>query len=185
MDPEEESPVPGEPLSAEVMPSAGQPPVNSAQEERPSDVPIISATVVNKSAVIPKDLNLPALLAYVVDSKERTANLAGLIGSATSDLERLIWSVTGLLALAVGSISGLAIFSSHYHLAGYIGLASAAIAAIMSVVGKIRLRKKRKSPLRLAFHSKLRTGKRTRETRESSHVLWRGRPRLGLRTGAG
>jgi hypothetical protein len=186
MDPEEESPVPGEPLSAEVVPSAGQPPpVSSPQEERLSDVPRISATVVNKSSVIPKDLNFPGLLAYVADSRERTANMAGLIGSATANLERLIWSVTGVLALAVGSISGLAIFSSHYHLAGYIGLASAAIAAIMSVVGKIRLRKKRKSTLILAFRSKLRVGRRTRQMRESTHVMWRGRPRLGLRTGVG
>lgn len=145
MKPGEQVPVPGEPLSAEVLPSVVQPPITPVPEERPNDVSIIDVSVVNKPAAIPNDLNLPGLIAHVTDSQERTANLEQLIGSAAAHLERLIWSLTGLLALGVGSISVLGIFASHYHLAGEIGLASAAIAGIMSVVAKIKLRRKRNS----------------------------------------
>jgi len=149
MEPGEESPVPSPSLPADALPSEVQPQVIPAPEELPSDVSIIGVSVVSKPAEIPRDLNFSSLIAHVAESRERTANLEGLIGSAAANLERLIWSVTSLLALGVGAISALGIFASHYHIAAEIGVGSAAIAGIMSILGRIRLRKNRNSPKKL------------------------------------
>jgi hypothetical protein len=122
---------PGESSSVEVTPPIAPPPVIPSPEKLPSDVRIIDVSLANRSDEMPKGLKFPDLLVIVTGSKARTENL-----------ESLIWSTTGLLALGLGSISGIAIFALHYRVAGSVGLASATIAGIMSLVARIRLRKK-------------------------------------------
>ena len=80
----------------------------------------------------PKGLNLFDFLALVTSSKAMTANL-----------KEIIQSMSGLFALAVGSVSAIGIVTLHYRVAGSVGLATAAIAGIISLVAKIRRRGKR------------------------------------------
>jgi hypothetical protein len=95
-------------------------------EVRPPDT-----SQASKTSETAKVSNLFGLLAVVTESKEMTANL-----------ERLIWSMSGLLALAIGLISAIGIVALHYPVAGSVSLATA---TIISLVARFRLRKKRDS----------------------------------------
>jgi hypothetical protein len=119
--------------SAEVTPPIPQQ-VISSPEVLPTDLPIIDVSLISRASEVPKGLNHNDMIVIVTGDSERTANL-----------ERLIWSSTGLIAIGVGSISAVVIFVSHYRVAGSVGLATAAVGGIMSLVARIRLRKKRGS----------------------------------------
>jgi hypothetical protein len=67
-------------------------------------------------------MNTNDLLGYAISSEERTKRL-----------ERLIWSVTGIVALIVGSVSAVVLIASPYRVAGGVGLAAAGIAGVHSV----------------------------------------------------
>jgi len=83
---------------------------------------------------VPGSLNLWDFLARVTKSNKMTANL-----------QRLIWSISGLLALVGGSVTAIAIVALHHRVAGSVSLATAAVVGIISLVARILLRKKRGS----------------------------------------
>jgi hypothetical protein len=67
-------------------------------------------------------MNTNDLVGYAISSEERTKRL-----------ERLIWSVTGILALIFGSVSAIVLIASPYRVVGGVGLAAAGIAGVHSV----------------------------------------------------
>jgi len=118
-------------LSAPVSPSMSAPQVIPSPEILPSD-PLINKGSLNKQSDMPKGLNRNDMIVIVTGDPERVANV-----------QRLIWSLTGMLVVVVGSASVIIIFAAHNRYAGEAGLATAAIAGIMSILARIRLRKKR------------------------------------------
>lgn len=120
------------------LPAEATPPMPSPQAPSPeifsSELSIIDLSLISKPSEMPKGLNRNDMIVIVTGDPKRTANL-----------QRLIWSLTGMLVVGLGSISVIAIFALHYRVAGEVGAATAAIAGIMSVIAKIRLRNKRDS----------------------------------------
>jgi hypothetical protein len=121
-------------LPAEVTPPTPAPEVTPSPEILPDDVSIIGVSIVPKAEEMPKGLNVYDMLVIVTGDPQRVEQLL-----------KLTWSLTGAGALVLGSTSAIVLFASHYHVAGEVGLASAAVAAIMSLVAKFLPGKKRGS----------------------------------------
>jgi hypothetical protein len=122
------------PLPAKVVPPAAPAQVSPLPGTLPDGVHIIDVSLTSKPDDTPTDVNFPGFIAFVTNSDKRTANLA-----------KLIWSMTGFLALGIGSVSAFIIAVLHNSVVGGVGLAASAIAEIMSVVAWIRRRRKRDS----------------------------------------
>jgi hypothetical protein len=121
-------------LSAPVNPSMSAPQVNPSLEIPPSDPLVNKGSLNNEQSDMPKGLNRNDMIVIVTGDPERVANV-----------QRLIWSLTGMLVVVVGSASAIVIFAAHNRYAGEVGLATATIAGITSILARIRLRKKRDS----------------------------------------
>jgi hypothetical protein len=133
-----DQPRPSAPLSAEVTPSEPTPTPTPQDVPPPEvghdDVSIIGVSLVHTQSEMPKGLNLYDMLVIVTGDPQRVVQL-----------QKLTWSLTGVGAIALGSTSIIVFFAFHYHVVGEVGLASAAVAGIMSLVAKFRLKKKRDS----------------------------------------
>jgi hypothetical protein len=101
-----------EPSPAEITPTSVQPP------EPPEFA---------RHEGIPKGVNWRDVIGYAIGSPGRTRNL-----------ERIIWTMTGLLALAIGTVSAVGYLVFHYHAAGSIGIATALVAGIGRPLAAIR-----------------------------------------------
>jgi hypothetical protein len=84
--------------------------------------PRIDLHVTGPSTEPPNGMNLNDLLRYAITEVERTRNL-----------ERIIWSATGLIAFFVGGICIVLLVSTHFKVEGLVGLATAAVAGISGI----------------------------------------------------
>ena len=133
-------PAPVEPSVTEVVrvtapeesdpPSEQPPPVVFPAPVEPSvtEVVLVDATAAQSARRETNEtwpitgMNTNDLVGYAISSEERTKRL-----------ERLIWSVTGIIAIIVGSVSAIVLVVSPYRVAGGVGLAAAGIAGVHSV----------------------------------------------------
>jgi hypothetical protein len=127
----EDAGVTSEPPSTAVAPSASIGP-DPASESTANGQPVIVVPSISRPQETPTGMNTRDLVGYAIASEDRTVRL-----------ERLIYAVTGLLIVMVTLISAAAIVAFHYRIAGSVGLATAAIAAIGGPAAATVRRKRR------------------------------------------